>query len=431
MKTDAILRRILDLHPNKLIDLSLGRIVRLLDDLGRPQDRLPPVIHVAGTNGKGSTIAFMRAILEAADKTVHVYTSPHLVQFRERIRLAGKLVSARRLNKALERCEEVNRGQPITYFELTTAAALLLFSEIRADYLLLEVGLGGRYDATNVIDHPLGSVITPVDLDHQDFLGDNLFKIATEKAGILKAGSKAAIARQHPDAEAAIEDIALGLGIQAQWAGEHFDGYEQAGRFVFQNDEGLMDLPLPALAGPFQIANATLAIGALLHFGTGVSEEQIAAGMKRVQWPGRMMPIRSGKLFDLLPEGSELWIDGGHNPSGGKVLADAMLALDRRAPRPLVMVWATFRNKDARGYIEPFASLGPRVLTLSMNDERASYPAEELAAICAEKGLPATKTDNLAAALTAAAAYGPARFLVCGSLHLIGEFLEANGTTLD
>ncbi|MCB9992677.1 MAG: bifunctional folylpolyglutamate synthase/dihydrofolate synthase [Hyphomicrobiaceae bacterium] len=431
MKTDAILRRILDLHPNKLIDLSLDRIERLLDDLGRPQDHLPPVIHVAGTNGKGSTIAFMRAVLEAAGSHVHVYTSPHLVHFRERIRLAGKLVSARRLNRALERCEAVNQGLPITYFELTTAAAFLLFSEIKADYLLLEVGLGGRYDATNVIDHPLGSVIAPVDLDHQDFLGDTLFKIATEKAGILKAGSKAVIARQHPDAEAAIEDIALGLGIHAQWAGEHFDGYEQAGRFVFQNDDGLMDLPRPALGGPFQIANATLAIGALLHFGTGVTEEQIAEGMRRVTWPGRMMPIRSGRLFDLLPEGSELWIDGGHNPSGGKVLAEAMLDLDRRLPRPLVMIWATFRNKDARGYIAPFTSLHPKVVTLAMNDDRASYAADDLVAICAERDIPAEAAAGLREALSLAARNGPARFLICGSLHLIGEFLEMNGTIVE
>ena len=247
-RTDAILKRLLTLHP-RVIDLTLERIERLLDDLGRPQDRLPPVIHIAGTNGKGSVAAYLRAMLEASGKRVHVYTSPHLVAFRERIRLGGTLVSNRRLNQVLERCEAVNAGRPITFFEITTAAAFALFAEEPADYLVLEVGLGGRLDATNVIDKPLGTIITPVSIDHTEFLGDSLAAIASEKAGILKRGAPAVIARQDEEAMSVIRKQARGLGITPFIAGEDFDGHEQAGRLVYQDEKGLLDLPPPRLAG--------------------------------------------------------------------------------------------------------------------------------------------------------------------------------------
>ena len=332
--TDAILKRLLTLHP-KLIDLTLDRMGRLLDELGRPQDRLPPVIHVAGTNGKGSTVACLRAFLEAAGKKVHVYTSPHLVHFNERIRLAGRIVSTRRLNQALEHCERVNAGRPITYFEITTAVAFYLFAEEPADFLLLEVGLGGRFDATNVVDHPLGTVITPVSIDHIEYLGSEIAGIAREKAGILKRGAPAVIARQVDAARATILEKAKKLGNPPpKIMGEDFDAYVQNGRMVFQDEAGLMDLPLPRLAGPHQVGNAGVAIAAARTFGLPVTEKEIAEGLRQVDWPGRLAPVK-GRLSALLQPGQELWLDGGHNEAGGGVLAepDAQRAgaLGRRA----------------------------------------------------------------------------------------------------
>lgn len=427
-RTDAILKRLLALHPQKLIDLKLDRIVRLLEALGRPQDRLPPVIHVAGTNAKGSTIALMRAMLEAAGQRVHVYTSPHLVFFRERVRLAGKLVSARRLNAALERCEIANAGEPITYFEITTAAALLLFSEIEADYLLLEVGLGGRFDATNVIDRPLGAVITPISFDHQDFLGDTLAKIAGEKAGILKKNSPAVIGRQPEEALAALFEQAQKLGISPYCAGTDFDGYAQNGRLVYQDGNGLLDLPPPALAGPFQFDNATLAIAALRHFGCPMPEAAIAQGLRTVQWPGRMMPIKQGKLRALLPPDRQLWLDGGHNEAGAGVLSEAVRALGTSDARPTNLVFATFANKDAGAFLDRFKGLVETVVTLDMKGDRASWPAAELAELARQRGFAAMPARDLKAAILQAAKPDRARIVICGSLHLAGDVLAQNGT---
>lgn len=430
MNIDDVLARILKLHPNKLIDLKLDRVERLLEALGRPQDRLPPTIHVAGTNGKGSTIAFMRSILEAAEHRVHVYSTPHLVNFRERIRLAGTLVTNENLLVALERCEAVNDGRPITYFELTTAAAILLFSEVEADYLLLEVGLGGRFDATNVIANPLGCVVSVIDMDHQDFLGHDLGTIAREKAGILKMGAPVVVARQHDDAFAAIEDEAMKLGVVPKWVGQDFDGYEQSGRFIYQDETGLLDLPKPALQGAFQILNATLAIGALRHFGINLSEQQIADGVSTAQWPGRMMPIRDGHLFDLLPMGSELWVDGGHNPSGGKVLAEALHDLNARMPSSMVMIWASFANKDHVGYLNNFSELNPKLIVTQIPGDRASCGSDVLVKTASDLGLDARTADTLEDAVRSAAKNGPARYVICGSLHFMGEFFAANGTEL-
>ncbi len=312
-RTDAILTRLLSLHP-KLIDLNLSRIERLLADLGNPHERLPPVIHVAGTNGKGSTVAYLRAFLEAAGKRVHVYTSPHLVNFRDRI--AGTIVSNRALNAALETCERVNAGQPITYFEITTAAAFLLFAETPADFLLLEVGLGGRVDATNVVARPLGTIITPVSIDHIEYLGTTVGQIAHEKAGILKRGSRAVVGIQTEAGLDAILADARKLGVTPLVARQDFDGFEQNGRLVYQDEDGLLDLPRPRLAGPHQFDNATLAIAATRHFGLPVAEQHIAVGLRSVDWPARLMPLR-GRLNALLAPGQELWLDGGHNEAGG------------------------------------------------------------------------------------------------------------------
>lgn len=425
-RTDAILTRLLALHP-KLIDLTLDRILRLLDDLGRPQDRLPPVIHVAGTNGKGSTVANLRAMLEAAGKTVHVYTSPHLVHFNERIRLAGKIVGNRQLNAALEHCEATNGGRPITYFEITTAVALYLFAEVPADYLLLEVGMGGRFDATNVIDKPLGTIITPVSIDHVEYLGSELAGIAREKAGILKRGSKAVLARQREAGLAAIEDEARKLGVTPFVMGQDFDGFEQNGRLVYQDESGLLDLPLPRLAGTHQIGNAAVAIAAARHFGLPVSDADIAKGLRNVEWPGRLTPLK-GKLTALLSPDQELWLDGGHNEAGGGVLADSLRAMNAKAPRPLVLVMGTFANKDASGFLKHFGDMPKAVFTVPIPGDRAAWKAAALADLARGMGLEAHPKRGIKAALEAAAQVKGARVVICGSLHLAGHVLALNGT---
>src|SRR5689334_18315169 len=325
--SDALIARFLALHP-KTIDLSLGRIQRLLGELGHPERRLPPVIHVAGTNGKGSTIAFMRAILESAGLAVHVYTSPHLVRFHERIRLGrlggGRYVEEDRLVEALRRCEKVNAGAPITVFEITTAAALLLFSEEPADVLLLEVGLGGRYDATNVVEHPAAAVVTAIGRDHADYLGDTVEQVAVEKAGIFKHGSPAVIAPQdYAEADSVLCAQAEAVGARPILVGgQDFSVHEERGRLVYQDEDGLLDLPRPKLFGRHQLVNAGTAIAALRAAGFGrLDPAAFETGMARVEWPGRLQRLTKGRLPGLMPHGSELWLDGGHNPDGARALA--------------------------------------------------------------------------------------------------------------
>lgn len=428
-RTDKILGRLLSLHPNKLIDLKLNRIERLLEDLGRPQDQIPPVIHVAGTNGKGSTIAHLRAFLEAAGKKVHAYNSPHLVRFNERIRLAGKLVSSKRLNKALHHCEEVNAGLPITYFEITTAAAFLLFSQIKADYLLLEVGLGGRFDATNVIDKPFGTIVTPVSVDHVEFLGDDLKEIAREKAGILKKNSPCVVGQQSDLAREAIEEEAQKLGVEPIFADQDFQAYPENGRMTYQDSFGLLDLPLSKLAGPFQIHNAALAIAAVRYFELPVSDAQIEAGLTKIDWPGRLMPIRHGALLDLLKPGQQLWMDGGHNVAGGKVLSNALEQMSALDKRPLVLVLGAYANKDMAGYLKNFKGRVAHIVTLPLQDQRASWEATDLAALAQATGFDATSSPNLERALLAASETKNARIVICGSLHLVGDALAQNKTS--
>jgi dihydrofolate synthase/folylpolyglutamate synthase len=428
-RTDLILRRLLALHP-KLIDLTLDRIDRLLDQMGRPQDRLPPVIHVAGTNGKGSTVAYLRAFLEAAGQRVHVYTSPQLVDFRERIRLDGKLVTARQLNAALEYCEGVNAGRPITYFEITTAAAIKLFADIPADFLLLEVGLGGRYDATNVVAHPLGAIITPVSIDHVEYLGNTIGIIAREKAGIIKRGAPLVVARQTEDGMASIEAEARRLGVTPFVAGVDFDGHAGDGKLVYQDEAGLLDLPLPALRGVHQIGNAAVAVAAARHFGLPVTDDDIAEGLRKVIWPARLQPLK-GRLSALLPRGHELWLDGGHNEAGGAVLAESLREMNRARPRPLVLIMGTFANKDAKGFLAHFAGEPRAVFTVKIPGERASWTARQLADLARTQGLVARPMRGIEAALGAAADIAEARVVICGSLHLAGEVLRKNGTPPD
>ncbi|WDR07175.1 bifunctional folylpolyglutamate synthase/dihydrofolate synthase [Devosia rhodophyticola] len=429
-RTDAILKRLLGLHP-KLIDLHLERIERLLEQLGRPQDRLPPVIHVAGTNGKGSTIAYLRAFLEASGKSAHVYTSPHLVRFNERIRLAGKLVSTQRLNQALEHVEMVNAGAPITYFEITTAAAFWLFSHIKADYLLLEVGMGGRYDTTNVVAEPLGTIIMPVDLDHQHFLGNTIAKIATEKAGILKRGSPAVIARQQDEGLEVIDRAARCLGVTPFVAGQDFDAYAQDGRLVYQDETGLLDLPSPTLMGAHQFENAGVAIAAVRHFDLPVDEAAIASGLRQVVWPARLSPVKDGPLRALLGDGSELWLDGGHNAHGTRALSQALATMNRARPAPLVLILGMMNTRNPADVLAPFSGMIERILTLTIPGEENAHRAEHIAAEARKSGFVASAEKSIKSALRAAARTPNARVLISGSLYLAGQVLHANGTPPD
>jgi dihydrofolate synthase / folylpolyglutamate synthase len=429
---DAILARLLALHP-KRIDLSLDRVERLLAALDHPEQKLPPLIHVAGTNGKGSTIAFMRAILEAAGKRVHVYTSPNLVHLNERFRIGreggGKFVDAA-LAEALAECEAKNGDAPITVFEVETAAAFLLFSRNPADILLLEVGLGGRLDATNVVERPLASVITPVSVDHRDFLGDTIEEIAGEKAGILKRGVPAVIASQVREALAVIERQAGRMKAPLSVAGENWTATEERGRLVYQDNDGLLDLPAPKLYGRHQFENAGAAIAALRAAGMKLPVAAFEAGMTRVDWPARMQRLAHGRLAALLPPESELWLDGGHNADGGRAIAGALAGLEERVSRPLVLVVGMLSTKDSEGFLRNFSGLARRVITVPIHQDKA-VPAEALAGIAQTIGIPAIARDNVESALTVAGKLDlhPApRVLITGSLYLAGEVLAANGT---
>jgi dihydrofolate synthase/folylpolyglutamate synthase len=425
-RTDAILKRLTTLYP-RFMDLDLGRELRLLNDLGRPQDRLPPVIHVAGTNAKGSTIAYLRAMLEAAGKRVHVYTSPHLVRFNERIRLAGKLVGTRRINDALEEVERVNAGQPITQFEITTSAALMLFAETPADYLLLEVGLGGDFDSTNVIDHPLGVIITPVDFDHQKWLGYSIAEIASHKAGILKRGSPAVIGRQRDEGLAEIERHAARLGIVPFVQGRDYDGYAQNGRLVYEDEDGLLDLPPPGLVGAHQFDNAALAIAAARHFKLPVSEAQIAQGLRGVDWPARIQPLK-GKLRDMLPQSDELWLDGAHNAHGAAALAVSLQEMNAIRPMPLTLILGMMNTRDPADFLEPFVPMHPRLICIDIPGEENAHAAAYIAERASTVGIEAETSGSITRALAKAASQPGVRVVICGSLYLGGHVLHRNGT---
>ena len=435
---DAIVARLTALHP-KRIDLSLGRIERLLAALGHPENKLPPVIHVAGTNGKGSTIAFLRAILEAAGKRVHAYTSPHLVRFNERFRLAaagdGVLVSDAELSATLEECERVNAGAPITVFEITTAAALLLFARHPADVVLMEVGLGGRLDATNVIAHPLATVITPISIDHVDFLGDSLDKIAAEKAGILKRDTPAIVAAQPRDALAVIERQAARLKAPLKIAGEDWTATEERGRLVYQDDAGLLDLPAPKLFGRHQFENAGLAIATLRAIkALKIAPAAFEGGLTKAEWPARLQRLTQGALVALAPPGSEVWLDGGHNPDGGRAIAAALADLEERVSRPLVLIVGMLASKDCAGFLGNFTGLARRLIAVPMPNADKGLSAEAVADAARGIGLAATSRDNLSEAFEAARKLDlepPPRILITGSLYLAGDVLRENGTPLN
>jgi dihydrofolate synthase / folylpolyglutamate synthase len=434
-QSDIYLARFMALHPKK-IDLSLERIQLLLERLGHPERHVPPVIHVAGTNGKGSTIAFMRAALEAAGYGVHVYTSPHLVHFHERIRLAapggGQLVSEQKLAEAFETCERVNDGAPITFFEITTAAAFKLFADNPADVLLLEVGLGGRMDTTNVIDKPLVSVITSISHDHADFLGTDIEGIAREKSGILKRGAPGVLYPQIDVVRAVIERIAAKVGAPLIIGGQDFDVREENGRLVYQDEAGLLDLPLPRLTGRHQHRNAGLAIAALRSQSVFTLEDKhFEKAMQGVEWPGRLQRINQGAIPGLLPPGSEIWLDGGHNVDGGRVLAEALAELEERNPRPLVLVIGMLSTKDSDGFLQNFAGLAREVHAVPIEHSSAARSPEEVADAARHAGLAARAHSSLDLALRAIASETfpiPPRVVITGSLYLAGEVLGFNGT---
>ncbi|MBY6135869.1 bifunctional folylpolyglutamate synthase/dihydrofolate synthase [Nocardioides marinus] len=418
--SDAILARMMALHP-KIIDLTLDRVWRLLAALDNPQDKLPPVIHIAGTNGKGSTQAMIRAGLEGWGKSVHAYTSPHLARFHERIRLAGELISEPHLTEVLDECYEKNGGENITYFEITTVAGLLAFSRTPADYTLLEVGLGGRLDATNVITPEL-SVITPISIDHEQFLGNTLAKIAAEKAGIIKRGVPVVVGPQPEEAMEVIEATAARLGAPLIAYGQQWHVTQERGRLVFQDERGLLDLPLPALLGAHQVQNAGAALAALRHL--GADEAACEAAMVNAEWPARMQKLKTGPLIEAAPE-AELWLDGGHNAAAGVALAEVLAWLP---PRPTHLICGMLNTKDVSGYMAPLAPHVASLTAISIPDEVNTLSAEETEAAAKSVGIEASTADSTLAALQAIVAQDPqARVLICGSLYLAGHILRENG----
>lgn len=424
---DPVSERLRARHPQR-IDLSLERMRVLCAALGDPQHRLPPVIHVAGTNGKGSTVALIRAIAEAAGLKVHAYTSPHLVRFNERIRLAGRLIEDAALNAILDRIETVmaETDSEATVFESTTAAAFVAMSETPADLAIVEVGLGGVLDATNVIERPLLSVIAPVDYDHAEFLGTDLAAIASEKAGVLKAGAPAVIARQREEAMKAIERRAADVHARLTVLGVDFDAWAERGGMAFQTAELFMDLPAPALAGAHQIDNAALAVAAAVEL--DLPETAIAEGLKTVRWPARLQRISAGPYGEAARAAdAELWLDGGHNPHAAQALAAFLAARQARAPRPLALIFGMLSNKDAGGFFAALKASQATVFTVGF-DGAAADPAA-LAAVARGHGLAANPAGSVGEALDLALRLGAGRVAICGSLYLAGEVLGASEET--
>ncbi len=432
-RSDVILERLLALHPKK-IDLALDRIRRLLAALGDPQDRLPPVIHVAGTNGKGSVCAFSRAMLEAQGLRVHMHISPHLVRFHERIRLAGDLIGEEELCDTLIEVERVNDGAPITFFEITAAAMFLSFARHPADAVVLEVGLGGTFDATNVVKHPAMTVIQPVGLDHLEFLGNDLAGIAREKAGIIKKGSRLVVG---PQDDAALNEIlsrADRLSVSAFVFNQDFAARQEHGRMVYEDGDGLLDLPLPKLIGRHQIENAGVAIAALRHARKSWGHDAaIERGLATVDWPGRLQRLHQGPLVEAAPKGAEIWLDGGHNPHCAAAVSRAIADLEERGERPLYLICGMLRTKDAVGFLNAFRGLARHVVTVEIPGEPASLGAGALYDAAREAGLDAAPGEDLEDAMLQIAARthmdrgeAPPRVLICGSLYLAGRVLAEN-----
>lgn len=427
-----ILARLMSLHPRS-IDLSLQRLKRLLNRLGNPQNRLPPVVHVAGTNGKGSTISYMRAALEADGYRVHVYVSPHLVRFNERFRLAGSIIEDKKLYNVLKLCEEANAGEQITFFEITTAAAFVAFSEAPGDILLLETGLGGRLDATNVIDQPILTAITPISLDHQQFLGDHIRSIAHEKAGILKANVPAVIASQKRKAQEAIEKQANHIGAPLVLEGRDWKISGTPSGLLFEDACTVLELPPPSLAGIHQTENAGLAVACLLRLkGFKLSLNAIASGISNANWPGRLEKLATGNLAKILPSQSELWLDGGHNPAAGEVVANSLRHwISSRNQKQLHLIFGMLETKDPSGFLKPFVGLNPILWAVEIPNEPASLKASVSAASARKLGIKATAATGLQDALKKISkglnSKSPQIVVICGSLYLAAHAIEENG----
>ena len=418
--SDHILERMMALHP-KVMDLTLDRMWRLLQKLGNPQNDLPPVIHIAGTNGKGSTQAMIRAGLEAAGKRVHAYTSPHLARFHERIRLAGTLIDEDHLSMILDECYEQNGGETITYFEITTAAAILAMARTPADYTLLEVGLGGRLDATNVIDKPLLSIITPISIDHEQFLGNTLAKIAGEKAGIIKKMCPVIVAPQPDEALDVIEQTANRNHAPLIAYAQHWQIDTERDGLIFHDDNGVVQLPRPNLPGAHQFENAGTAVAALRQLGFG--NEVCEAALTQAHWPARMQKLQSGPVIDIAPN-AEIWLDGGHNPAAGRALGHHLSQLPKR---PTYLICGMLNTKDIAGYLSPMASHVEKLVAVSIPGELNTLPAEDTAAAAQQAGiLSETAVDVITAAGDIAKTDPDARILICGSLYLAGNILRSH-----
>lgn len=418
--SDVILERLMSLHP-KIIDLTLDRMIQLLAALGSPENSIAPAIHIAGTNGKGSTGAMIRAGLEASGDKVHAYTSPHLARFHERIRLAGELIDEQLLAETLEECERVNGGVPITYFEITTCAAFLAFSRVKADHTILEVGLGGRLDATNVIDQPELTIITPVSVDHQQYLGETLAEIAGEKAGIMKRNTLCVIGPQQNEALDVMEAKAARVGATLKVHGQHWHVWEENGRLLFQDEYGLFDLPKPVLLGEHQVQNAGMAIAALRLLNK--TEEDCAAAMTSAQWPARMQRLRKGPLKVVAPN-AELWLDGGHNEAAGAAISKLLKELPKK---PTHLVVGMLNTKDVSGYLSHFLEATVTLQAVSIPGEAATLSAAETSKAANDIGFHASEADDvLSAVKNIVKNDSAARILICGSLYLAGNILREN-----
>jgi len=428
--SDIVLERVMRLHP-KIIDLELSRVERLLKLVGNPELKLPPVVHVAGTNGKGSVIAYLRAMLEAAGKRVHVYTSPHLVRFHERIRLAGDLIEEPALVDLIEECERANGGDAITFFEITTVAAFLAFARNPADVLLLETGLGGEFDATNVIAAPRACVIMPISFDHMQFLGNSLAEIAKAKAGILKPGRPAIVAQQPPEAAAVVTKRAADIGAPLWRHGVEWNFEIGDNGFVYRDSQGEIALPKPILPGRHQFGNAAAAVAAtrwLKDF--ALSDRAIAAGLANATWPARMQRLQRGPLVDLLPPDWELWLDGGHNEDAGQVIAGMIEEWQQAARKPVSLIFGMLTSKDPLAFLRHLAPVAEDLSAVGIPGDHSSFPVADAVGFARQAGLTAEGYESTRAALAAVVArHGPAprRVLICGSLYLAGTILADNG----
>jgi len=419
-KSDAILDRLLSLHP-KIIDLSLDRVLRLLTKIGSPEEKLPQVIHIAGTNGKGSTQAFLRAGIEGFGASVHAYTSPHLTKFHERIRVAGSLISENALTKVLNKCELENDGNPITYFEITTCAAFLAFSRTRADYTLLEVGLGGRLDATNVLKKPKLTILTPISLDHIQLLGNDIRQIAYEKAGIIKEGVPCIVGPQNSKALSIITNKAEELSSPLRIYGQHWNVHKKNQRLIFEDEVGLLDLPLPKLIGGHQVNNAGIAIAAMREL--GVPGSAYKASIENVYWPARMQRLKTGPIVELA-KGLEVWLDGGHNLAAGMAISDTLEQLPKKQN---ILVCGMLKTKDVKGYLKSLYGHVNVLYGIEVPGEEGSNSAQDMVDVANAVGFSSLKADNVMDAVQKITRTHPkSRILISGSLYLAGTVLQKN-----